>query len=107
MPPDSLAGALHTLKSHTGTPLFKISVQPVREATSKASQGREPNTLSYTNPRRKIVPIKDARRVWGTLTSTTTSAITNVIKHLTPGTLAENLTVKRKYKTKQEGVSKK
>ena len=31
----------------------------------------------------------------------------HVIKRLTPGTLAENLTVKRKYKTNQEGVSKK
>ena len=41
------------------------------------------------------------------LRSTTTSAITNVNKRLTPGTLAENLTVKRKYKTNQEGVSKK
>ena len=29
----------------------------------------------------------------------------HVIKRLTPGTLAENLTVKRKYKTNQEGVS--
>ena len=83
------------------------SVQPVKEATSKVSQGREPNTSSRTNPRRKFVPIEDARRVWGTLRSTTTSAITNVIKRLTPSTLAENLTVKRKYKTNQEGVSKK
>ena len=83
------------------------SVQPTKEATSKASQGREPNGPSHANPRRKFVPIEDARRVWGTLRSTTTSAITNVIKRLTPGTLAENLTVKRKYKTNQEGVSKK
>ena len=77
------------------------------EATSKASQGREANTTNCTNPQRKFVSIEDARRVWGTLRSTTTSAITNVIKRLTPGTLAENLTVKRKYKTNQEGVSKK
>ena len=80
------------------------SVQPVKEATSKVSQGREPNTSNRTNPQRKFVPIEDARRVWGTLRSTTTSAITNVIKRLTLGTLAENLTVKRKYKTNQEGV---
>ena len=45
------------------------SVQPVKEATSKVSQGREPNTSSRTNPRRKFVPIEDARRVWGTLRS--------------------------------------
>ena len=83
------------------------SVQPTKEATSKASQGREPNGPSHANPRRKFVPIEDARRIWGTLRSTTTSAITNVIKRLTPGTLAENFTVKRKYKTNQEGVSKK
>ena len=80
------------------------SVQPAREATSK---GGQPNTSSHTNPQRKFVPIEDARRVWGTLRSTTTSAVTNAIKRLTPGTLVKNLTVKRKYKTNQEGASKK
>ena len=40
------------------------SVQLAREATSKASQGRQPNTSSRTNLQRKFVPIEDARRVW-------------------------------------------
>ena len=45
----------------------------------------------------------------GTLRSTTTSAVTNASKRLTPGTPLSNIscTVKRKYKTNQEGVSKK
>ena len=58
------------------------SVQPARGATSKASQGRQPNTSSCANPQRKFVLIQDARRVWGTLRSTTTSAVTNAIKRL-------------------------
>jgi len=45
--------------------------------------------------------------VWGTLKSTTTYAITNAIKRLSSGTLAENLTIRRKYKATQEGIIKK
>jgi len=41
------------------------------------------------------------------LKSTTTSAITSAIKYLSSGTLAENLTIRRKYKATQEGIIKK
>ena len=76
-------------------------------ARSGESHGSEPNTTGHAKPRWKFVRIEDARRVWGTLKSTTTSAVTNAIKHITPGSLAENLTVRRKYKATQEGTVKK
>ena len=77
-------GAQHIISKVSS--LQNHSVQPAREATSKAGQGRRPNTSGRTKPQRKFVPIEDARRVWGTLRSTTTSAVTNAIKCLTPGT---------------------
>ena len=78
-----------------------------KETASRESHGSELNTAGHAKPQRKLVPIEDAKRVWGTLKSTTTSAITNAIKNLSPGLLAENLTVKRKYKATQDGTVKK
>ena len=43
-------------------------------------------------------PLKGARKVWGTLRSTTTGAITNALK-LIPEISPGSVTVKRKYKT--------
>ena len=89
-------GAQHIISKVSS--LLNHSVQPAREATSKANQGRQPNTSNCANPQRKFAPIEDARRVWGMLRSTTTSAVTNAIKRLISGKLVKNLAVKRKYK---------
>ena len=62
-----------------------------KETASRESHGSELNTAGHAKPQRKLVPIEDAKRVWGTLKSTTTSAITDAIKNLSPGLLAENL----------------
>ena len=75
---------------------------PAKEPSSKFNHDSEQNTPCRSNPRRKVLPIEDARRIWGTLKSTTTFAVSSVIKHLTLGMLAENITVKRKYKVTQE-----
>ena len=60
-----------------------------------------------TKPLKKRIPVTNARRIWGTLKSTTCSAVTGAIRRLTPGVLNENLTIKRKYKANQEGLTRK
>ena len=57
----------------------------------------------YLNVRRKRVSIDNARKVWGTLRSTTCSAVTNAIKRLVSEPLAETLLIKRKYKVNASG----
>ena len=58
---------------------------------------------NYLNVRRKRVSIDNARKVWGTLRSTTCSAVTNAIKRLVSEPLAETLLIKRKYKVNASG----
>ena len=60
-----------------------------------------------TKPLKKRIPVTNARRIWGTLKSTTCSAVTGAIRRLTPGVLNENLTIKRKFKANQEGLTRK
>ena len=49
------------------------------------------------------VPVGNARKVWGTLKTNTCSVITSVIRNFTSKSLADSLTVKRKYKTNPDG----
>ena len=52
------------------------------------------------------VPVENARKIWGTLKTTTCSVITSVIRKFTSKSLADSLMVKRKYKTSQDGSLK-
>ena len=52
------------------------------------------------------VPVENARKIWGTLKTTTCSVITSVIRKFTSKSLAYSLMVKRKYKTSQDGSLK-
>ena len=56
---------------------------------------------------RKSIPIENARKVWGTLRSTTYPVVMSAIKQLTSAPLGERLTIKRKFKTSQNGTIKK
>ena len=64
------------------------------------------NSLSHFPPsngpvnrgRRNCVPLKGARKIWGTLRSTTTLAVENALKTLTRINV-KSLIVKRKFKT--------
>ena len=53
----------------------------------------------YNEPRstRKRIPVKGARRIWGTVKTATAIAVKITIKQLT--TVGEGVLVKRKYKT--------
>jgi len=53
------------------------------------------------------IPVNNARKIWGTLRSTACSAVTSAIKRLTSAPLCEKLTVKRKFRSSQEGSIKK
>ena len=61
----------------------------------------------HTKPLKKRIPVTNARRIWGTLKSTTCSAVAGAIRRLTPRMLNENLTIKRKFKANQEGLTRK
>ena len=56
---------------------------------------------------KKGVPAKkrldNAKKIWGTLRSTTTAAIRNVLTRTTCESLANRLTLKRKYKMSTSG----
>ena len=65
------------------------------------------NKHDRTKPLKKRIPVINARRIWGTLKSTTCSAVTGAIRRLTPGMVNENLTIKRKFKASQEGLTRK
>ena len=56
-----------------------------------------PNTHNSFRQRDKI-QVAGSRKIWGTLKSTTTSAVSNAVCSLT-GMNADNLIFKRKYKT--------
>lgn len=58
---------------------------------------------SHQSTQRERVLITGAKKVWGTLQSTTSSAVTNAISRLVSESLASRLTVKRKYKTNFDG----
>ena len=57
-------------------------VLPAKEPPSEMNHVSELTTPGYSNPQGKLLPIEDARRVWGTLRSTTTFAVSSVIKRL-------------------------
>jgi len=56
---------------------------------------------------KRRVPIHNAWKVWGTMKSATCSTIGSAIKMLTFGSLVEKLTIKRKFKSEQNGSIKK
>ena len=72
-----------------------------KEPSSKLNHASEQNTPCCSNTERKLLPIEDARRLWDTLKSTTNFVVSSVIKLLTLGMLAENITVKSNYKVTQ------
>ena len=59
-------------------------------------------TRSRPSQRRKI-PVVNARKVWGTLKPSTCSTVATVFKKLISQSLADRLTVKRKYTTNCNG----
>ena len=69
-----------------------------------ARSNHNPNTASAdcfierTHVHRNCVPVKGARKVWGTLRSRTTHAVENTLRTLT-NINAKGLVVKRKFKT--------
>ena len=52
-------------------------------------------------------PVSNARKIWGTLRSTACSAIAGAVKRLVSASLCEKLTIKRKFKSAQDGSIKK
>ncbi len=92
---------------------------PARPASDGTGPSRhsldEPNTEGngQTHPNSKLpsskkrIPVENARKVWGTLRSTTCPVIINAIKQLTSAPLGARLTVRRKFKTSQNGTIKK
>ena len=61
----------------------------------------------HTKPPRKRIPVTNARKIWGTLKSTTCATILGAIRKLAPNASNETLTIKRKFKANQEGSTKK
>ena len=56
---------------------------------------------------RSLVSVDNARKIWGTLQSTTCTAVSNTIRRIAGESLAECLNIKRKYKLNTNGsVSK-
>ena len=49
------------------------------------------------------IQLENSRKIWGTLRSTTSAAILNVVKRTTTESLADRLSVKRKYKMNANG----
>ena len=58
---------------------------------------------AYTPSQRRKIPVVNARKVWGTLKSSTCSTVATVFKKLISQSLADRLTVKRKYITNSNG----
>ena len=56
---------------------------------------------------RKRVPVKNCRKVWGTLRSTSTTVVINAIKQTTPSSLGPSFSIKRKFKNSQKGTTRK
>ena len=52
------------------------------------------------------VPVENARKIWGTMKTTTSSVITSVIRKVASRSYTGSLTVKRKYKTNRDGSLK-
>lgn len=65
--------------------------------SSLASPDESPNAHNSFHQRDKI-QVAGSRKIWGTLKSTTTSAVSNAVCSLT-GMNADHLIFKRKYKT--------
>ena len=67
---------------------------------SKSTMGKPDAAAqqSSTHRQRKRVAIPDARRIWGTMRTTTRTAVINALKQLTTVDVTK-LTVKRKFKT--------
>jgi len=71
-----------------------------------ATDSGKSSTPVSSNKKARI-PVNNARKIWGTLRSTACSAVTSAIKRLTSAPLCEKLTVKRKFRSSQEGIIKK
>ena len=61
------------------------------------------NSSGGVSNQKRRVTVDNGRKIWGTLKSTTCSAMSNVIGRLTTQSLSAKLTVKRKYKTNKSG----
>lgn len=60
---------------------------------------------SNVNSQKRGIPVENARKIWGTLKSTTCFAVTNVIRRPTSQSLSK-LAVKWKHKTNTDGSIK-
>ena len=58
-------------------------------------------------PRKKRIELDNAKKIWGTLRSTTCSAVLNAINRTISESLTARLTLKRKYKSSADGTTKK
>ena len=62
---------------------------------------------SLSKSQRKLVEVENAKKIWGTLRSTTVAAVDNVIKRTVSESLASSLHIKRKYRVSSNGSIKK
>ena len=75
------------------------------ETTTDNAPHRPPDHTPEPLKNRVLIP--DARKVWGTLRSTTSTALINAIGRFIPTkSLTNGLVIKRKYKTSQGGLVK-
>ena len=56
---------------------------------------------------KKLIELDNAKKIWGTLRSTTCSAVLNAINRTISESLTAILTLKRKYKSSADGTTKK
>ena len=77
--------------------------RPQARATCTHPQQRDPQAQRQGFAQTFAVPVPDARRIWGTLKTTTTRAVEKVIGSLTKVPTSE-LKIKRKYKTTTDNL---
>ena len=78
--------------------------RPQARATCTHPQQRDPQAQRQGSTQTFAVPVPDARRIWGTLKTTTIRAVEKVIGSLTKVPTSE-LKIKRKYKTTTDNLS--
>ena len=74
-----------------------------RGLTSSGRGGCRESVSTSPIIQRERVAVKNARKIWGTLQSTTSLAVKNAIKRVISDSLASNLAVKRKYRANSDG----
>ena len=76
----------------------KVACQGLAPPSGKATNSNADGPSEQGHVHRNRIPVKGARKVWGTLRSTTTLAVENALKTLT-SINTKGLAVKRKFKT--------